>query len=410
MNSNAHSTDGTGKVGSLMPATAFRNRSLLQELVAEGHLDVTLGSLFERPAPYSAGQVPWERVQGMMLGLAIGDALGNTTEGLFPAERRRLYGEIREYLPHPYAKHEAVGLPSDDSQLAFWTVEHLVECDGLVPERLAHTFASRRIFGIGSAVRQFIAGMERRVPWWRASARSAGNGALMRIAPITIPHLRTADSALWSDAALCAAITHNDRGSIGACVAFVGMLAELLVCRRPPDADWWVERYVEIASEVEGAGRYGPRGGRLQHRFHGPIWRFAQEQVPPLVARKESVLQAGKTWYSGAYLLETVPTVLFILARYGEDPEEAIVRAVNDTKDNDTVAAIVGAAVGALHGEAAIPRHWRKALLGRTTANDDGRVFELLRQARIRFGSEVSTLDTQTASGDSGGPGTGTSQ
>ena len=35
--------------------------------------------------------------------------------------------------------------------------------------------------------------------------------------------------------------------------------------------------------------------------------------------------------------------------------EEAIVRAVNDTRDNDTIAAIVGAAVGALHGKSALP-------------------------------------------------------
>ena len=46
-------------------------------------------------------------------------------------------------------------------------------------------------------------------------------------------------------------------------------------------------------------------------------------------------------------VMETIPSVLYILARHGNDPEEAIVRAVNDTRDNDTVAAIVGAAVGA---------------------------------------------------------------
>ena len=40
-------------------------------------------------------------------------------------------------------------------------------------------------------------------------------------------------------------------------------------------------------------------------------------------------------------------------------------RSVNDTKDNDTIAAIVGAAVGALHGESAIPQVWRDGLLGR---------------------------------------------
>ena len=363
------------------------NRTLLRDLVDEGHLHLTFGPLFEQPAPFAAGEVHRSRVRGMMLGLAIGDALGNTTESMLPHRRRQEHGEIRHYLRNPHADDQPVGLPSDDSQLAFWTLEHLVECGGLVPGRLAEVFASRRIYGIGSAVRQFVGGMQAGRRWWEASARSAGNGALMRIAPITIPHLGSSDPAFWSDAALCAAITHNDRGSIGACVAFAAMLGELLAHRRAPSPDWWVERYVKIARAVEGDTAYEPRGGSLEGSFRGPIWRLVQEEAPPRIAASESVLQASRVWYSGAYLLETVPTVLFILARYADDPEEAIVRAVNDTKDNDTVAAIVGAAVGALHGEDALPRCWREGLLGRTTASDDGRVSELLDRAEEVFAS-----------------------
>ena len=55
---------------------------------------------------------------------------------------------------------------------------------------------------------------------------------------------------------------------------------------------------------------------------------------------------------------------------------------MNDTRDNDTVGAIVGAAVGALHGTEALPDRWRRGLLGRTRADDDGRVFELIEKAR----------------------------
>jgi ADP-ribosylglycohydrolase len=94
-----------------------------------------------------------------------------------------------------------------------------------------------------------------------------------------------------------------------------------------------------------------------------------------------STLDALSRWYSGAFLLETIPAVIFLLARYGHDPEEAIVRAVNDTKDNDTIAAIVGAVVGALHGRAALPERWVTNLLGRTRESNDGRVFELIEQA-----------------------------
>lgn len=59
---------------------------------------------------------------------------------------------------------------------------------------------------------------------------------------------------------------------------------------------------------------------------------------------------------------------------------------MNDTKDNDTVAAIVGAAVGALHGRAGLPKRWIDNLLGRTTDSDDGRVFGLLEAARLKWG------------------------
>ncbi len=362
------------------------NRALLRQLAVDGRLPVTIGDLFERPAPFAPASVPWRRVRGMMLGLAIGDALGNTTESMRPHHRRRRYGEIRDYLPNQHARDRPVGVPSDDGQLAFWTLEHLVEREGLVLEKLARVFASRTIFGIGSAVRHFVQGMQDGKPWWQASARSAGNGALMRMAPVPIPHLRGASPAFWSDAALCAALTHNDPGSIAACVAFVGMLGELLARDEPPDSNWWVDRYVAVAQEVEGdTTDYPGRGGSLREQ-RGPIWRFVREHVPPRVDRGETVLEAGDAFYSGAYLRETVPVVLFILARHGTDPETAIVRAVNDTKDNDTVAAIVGAAVGAMHGEDALPRRWRDGLLGRTSSDDDGRMFELLDRAQAVFG------------------------
>jgi ADP-ribosylglycohydrolase len=72
-----------------------------------------------------------------------------------------------------------------------------------------------------------------------------------------------------------------------------------------------------------------------------------------------------------------MPCVLFILAKFGSDPEQAILEAVNGTKDNDTIGAIVGAAMGALHGADALPREWLSQLTGRLGAYDDGRVFEL---------------------------------
>lgn len=323
----------------------------------------------------------------MLLGLAIGDALGNTTEGRLPSSRRAEYGEIRDYVPNRHADNRPVGLPSDDSQLAFWTLERLLEDDGLDPERLADTFASRHIFGIGKSVRAFISARKSGLPWYEAGQHSAGNGAVMRVAPVLLPHLSTPSAALWDDAIAAGAVTHNDASSIGACVAFVGMLWELLGMEQPPAPSWYLDTYCQRARLIEGEAAITPRHPELAKSFRGPVWRLVDTSVREALAAELSVLKACDRWYSGALLLETIPSALYVLARHAGDPEEAIVRAVNDMKDNDTVAAIVGAAVGALHGSDKLPRRWRENLLGRTTGDDDGRVFELIEQARQRWGS-----------------------
>jgi len=196
-----------------------------------------------------------------------------------------------------------------------------------------------------------------------------------------LPNGPAPTSGLWADAALSAMITHNDSASIAACVSFVHMLWDLLKLDDHPAPEWWSETYVRIARELESDETYTARGGAWGD-YEGPVWKFVEERVCEAYEKGLSVVEAGRLWYSGAYLLETVPSVIFILMRHGHAAEEAIVRAVNDTKDNDTIGAIVGAAVGALHGKENIPRRWIRDLSGRTTDCDDGEIFRLLREAR----------------------------
>lgn len=347
---------------------------------------VPAGSLDSLGSPPEQGRVAFDRVEGMLLGLAIGDALGNTSESRFPGTRRDAEdreAEIRDYQPNRYADGARVGVPSDDTQLAFWTLESLIEHGHVVPEDLAARFARRRIFGIGQTVRAFLSAYHAGLPWQQAAQRLAGNGALMRIAPVVIPHLGRPSMDLWVDAILAGAVTHNDPSSIAACVALTGILWEVLAMDGLPQPTWWLDTYCSRAACIEGEMRLTPRRPGLD--FHGPIWRFVDTEVRQTLARDLPVLAACDRWYSGAFLLETVPSVLYILGRHADDPEEAIVRAVNDTYDNDTVGAIVGAVVGALHGRSRLPERWVSCLLGRTTEADDGRVFELVRQARTRF-------------------------
>jgi ADP-ribosylglycohydrolase len=361
------------------------NRKIFEGLIESRQVRIQPGELFNNGPGPVPDSFDFGRVEGMMLGLAIGDALGNTSEGMLPSERQAFYGEIRDYLPNRYAGNQVVGLPSDDSQLAFWTLEQMIADGGFIPENVAERFCRERIFGIGNTVRQFISNMKVGKPWFKSGPPSAGNGALMRIAPMLIPHLATGTKNLWIDTALCSMLTHNDAGSISACLAFVYILRQLMLMEKPPEPAWWAETYVRIARDLEGQTCYHPRGGPLHDEFWGPIWKMVKDKATEAYSRSLSVKEACSWWYSGAFLLETVPSVIYILMRHADDFEEPIVRAVNDTKDNDTIAAIVGAAVGALHGKEAIPKRWVQNLPGRTVECDDGKVFELIALARDRF-------------------------
>ncbi len=360
------------------------NSATLNHLLAEGKIALEPGTFLNQvPAPLPAGW-DYQRVEGMLLGLAVGDALGNTTESMLPDARRKSHGEIRDYLPNPHAGGRAVGLPSDDTQMAFWTLEQLLADGGLVPAHLARKFTQHQIFGIGRTVSGFLhAYQNQRLAWQEAGQPSAGNGALMRIAPILIPHLRNPSPGLWADAALAGMITHNDRASNACCVAFIHLLWECLRLKNTPEPSWWLDTFVAAARELEGDTSYWSRNTALSYK--GPLWRFVDQEVRRALEQGWSTLEACERWYSGAYLLETMPCVLYILARHAENPEEAIIRAVNDTIDNDTLAAVVGAAVGALHGRAALPARWINGLLGRTTADDDWHIIELIEAAKQAF-------------------------
>jgi hypothetical protein len=113
----------------------------LQDLVTTGRLNMNWSSeVMERRAPVANRPILKDRIRGMLIGLAIGDSLGNTTEGQLPSDRRERYGEVRDYLPNWYAGNRSVGVPSDDTQLTFWM-------------RASNRERPDRALGVGGSVR-----------------------------------------------------------------------------------------------------------------------------------------------------------------------------------------------------------------------------------------------------------------
>ena len=89
--------------------------------------------------------------------------------------------------------------------------------------------------------------------------------------------------------------TRRDRAAIGAGVAFVAILAELLTMNGPPEPDWWVDTFVKFARPIEGENNsHKPLSGcPLEGQWSGPLWRFVEEYIPPGAVRDVVGIRRG---------------------------------------------------------------------------------------------------------------------
>jgi hypothetical protein len=70
--------------GSLMQTD---NRQMFETLIANSQIDFVRGPIFDTP-PSPLPDLDFDRIEGMLLGIAIGDGLGNTSEGMLKLPER----------------------------------------------------------------------------------------------------------------------------------------------------------------------------------------------------------------------------------------------------------------------------------------------------------------------------------
>ena len=245
-------------------------------------------------------------------------------------------------------------------------------------------FSSHRIFGIGKTVKEFLRKYkDYRDPWYLSGVvGGAGNGALMRIAPVIISSLANQTENLWVDTILATMLTHNSPLAIGSSVAFTNMLSGFVSLKGKPNSETLIKEFTDILGSFIGDTECNIRNAKIKSKFSNSAPLFITQAIEFGYKNEMTVKQFSEYFGSGAYVLETDTILLYILSKYLDDPKEAIIQAVNYSKDNDTVASIVGAAMGALYGKEAFEKKWITNLSGRTRENDDGKIFEMI--ARIK--------------------------
>jgi hypothetical protein len=178
-----------------------------------------------------ASDVVTRRTAGAFLGLAVGDAIGASVEFMAPGTFETVTDMIGGG-PHNLEP----GQWTDDTSMALCLAESLVERRGFDPldqmqryvrwYREGHLSSTGVCFDIGNATRAALHRFERTGDPFAGSTDpgTAGNGSIMRLAPVPLFFHRDARSAIHY-AADSSRITHAARDAVDACRYMAGLMA-----------------------------------------------------------------------------------------------------------------------------------------------------------------------------------------
>ena len=193
-----------------------------------------------------------ERIRALLLGVAVGDALGVPVEvrprGSFHVDGMRGHG----------THDQPAGTWSDDTSLTL-ALADAVEGDAVSLPRLARNFIAWHdtgaftphgvVFDIGNATARAIGRLKRGVPPEQAGGtkeRDNGNGSLMRVAPLVFLMGGKVPEERYRLIRAVSSVTHAHVWSVAACFIFLELLRKLLA--GTPKEEAYAELRAELAT------------------------------------------------------------------------------------------------------------------------------------------------------------------
>jgi len=280
-----------------------------------------------------------DRAIGALLGLATGDALGAGYEFTDePADPIEMIGG------GPFAL--APGEWTDDTAMAVAIAEVAATGD-INEETIGDRFLEWYRSGppdVGNQTRAVLDGAtsgaeltaSARAYHERNPSNSAGNGSLMRTAPVALVHLGD-DDAIVAAAREVSALTHADPLCTDACVLWCIAIDRAI-------------RFGRLDGVRDGLGL-------VDDAWHG--WVDAAEREPMETFKPNGFVVTALQAAYAAIVQTPIP---------GDVPcthlQDALRNAVRIGHDTDTVAAIAGMVLGARWGSSAIPLAWKAKLHG----------------------------------------------
>lgn len=296
--------------------------------------------------------VALDRAMGCLVGLAVGDALGTTLEFRAPGSFTPITGITGG---GPFGLRP--GQWTDDTSMALCLAESLLICGGMDLRdqairyvswwREGHLSSTGLCFDIGntvrSALRDFLT--TREPASGSTSPSTAGNGSIMRLAPVPIFFQDPVEAIRQS--AESSRATHQAPTCLDAC-RYLGGLLRSLIDGAQKDA------VLHPSYQLEGMNKeqLDPKISRIA------AGSFKEKQPPDIRGT--------------GYVVESLEAALWAF-HHSTTFEQGALLAVNLGNDADTTGAIYGQIAGAYYGLSGIPAHWLEKLHGREMILDFAR-------------------------------------
>ncbi len=277
-----------------------------------------------------------ERYRGALLGLACGDAVGTTVE----FKPRGSFQPLTDMVGGgPF--HLKPGQWTDDTSMALCLAESLLTKNGFNAAdqmgrylnwwQWGYLSSTGECFDIGTTVSQALAQYQQTAEPFAGSTDpySAGNGSLMRLAPVVLFYFPDARQ-IQSFAADSSRTTHAAPEAIECCQLFAGLIARAL----------------------EGATKADLRQSSSA--------KFSQPKVKAM-ARGDYLGKTEVDIKGSGYSVQSLEAALWCFQQT-DSFAAAILLAANLGDDADTTAAITGQLAGAYYGVRGIPEHWLERL------------------------------------------------
>lgn len=299
-----------------------------------------------------------ESAQGMLVGVAVGDALGMPAEFLTRETIREWYGEITDLVRaderHPHSKLPA-GSVTDDTDHTVLLADMLldegsIQLNSLATRLLAWGRSPRVVANrfVGPSTLKTLEALEAGAALEDVPRGGTSSGAAMRMAALAIALPDRAE--LERQVVASCAVSHHTRSACSGAMAMAFALSEAL----QPAAD--IDKVAAAASEGAELGmQHGawswsaPLGRRIEHVMD---WVRTLDEDHVLNNIYELI---GVDMYAD----QLVPGAIGLAALGSTNTNRAMLMGANLGGDSDTLASMAGSLAGALNGGASIRADWR---------------------------------------------------